>query len=111
MSPSRVALQLGITYSSHLQRTRLNVETEKNNVSILHHVFFTFRTNQTFFFCGCNRAVCDQILEGDNFSTDEAAFKVTVDLAGSLRSFGAAGDGPCTNFRFACGEVGDETSR
>ena len=27
----------------------LNVETEENNVSILHHVFFVFRRNKVFF--------------------------------------------------------------
>ena len=82
MSPSRVASQLGITYSlpskgtrSFSERKRLYVETEENNVSILHHVFFTFGTNQTFFFCSSNRAVGDQILEGDNFSTDKPRSK------------------------------------
>ena len=28
---------------------KLNIETEKNNVSILHHVFFTFGRNKVFF--------------------------------------------------------------
>ena len=61
MSPSRVASQLGITYSlpskgtrSFSERKRLYVETEENVTikscfATRHHVFFAFERNKVFF--------------------------------------------------------------
>ena len=45
---------------------------------------------QTLRLCVGQRAACLQIVEGDDLGANEAAFKVGVDLAGSLRRFGAA---------------------
>ena len=46
-----------------------------------------------------------------NLCTDEAALKVAVDLAGSLRGLGALPDGPGAAFLLAVGQEADEAQQ
>ena len=68
----------------------LYVEAEENNVAVLHHILFAFGADQTLFLGSSDGTVGNQVLKGDDLCTDEAALKVAVNFAGSLRCFGAA---------------------
>ena len=93
------------------RRTRLHIKPEQHNVAVLHNVLLALGADKALFLGGGHRAAGHQVVERDDLRADEAALKVAVNLAGSLRCFGAAGDGPCADLRFACGEVGDESEQ
>ena len=71
-----------------------DVETEQNNIAVLHHILLALGANQTLFAGSSQRAKLDEILIVDNLSANEAALEVGVNLAGSLRRLCALLDGP-----------------
>ena len=85
-------------------RGYLDVETEIDDVAVLHDVFFAFETGEAFFAGGLAAAAGDQIIVANDLGTDKAAFDVGVDLAGCLRCLGADRDGPGTDLFFTGGQ-------
>lgn len=82
-----------------------------NDVSVFHYVVFSFRADQTFFFCGGKRSALHEIFECDHLGADKASLKVGVDLSGGLRCLCALSDRPRTDFRCTGGEVRDQTEK
>ena len=74
----------------------------------MHDVIFPFQTNKAFFFGSLFAAAGDEVVIGYDFGTDEAAFDIGVDLAGSFLGFRAVDDGPCADFVSTGGEEVDQ---
>ena len=74
----------------------LYIEQEVDDVAVLHDIFLAFAADQALGLGGGHGAASLHVLKGDDFSPDEAALKVGVDLAGSLGRLSALLDGPCT---------------
>ncbi len=60
----------------------LHVEPELDDVAVLHDVFFAFDAEFTRFAGFALRAEGDEIVEGNGFGGDEAAFEIAVDESG-----------------------------
>ena len=67
--------------------SRLYVETEVHDVTVLHDVFFAFYAQFSSFFHCCFRTVPDIIIVFYHFRTDESFFKIGMDHTGTLRGF------------------------
>lgn len=66
-------LRLGIPGCSY-------IETEQNNIAILHDILFTFASDQTSVLCGTHRTGLYQLVKGNNFRSDKASFYIGVDF-------------------------------
>ena len=77
----------------------LNVEQKFDNVTVVHDVLLALGALQAL---GLDGGIVEvgvlQVFVRDDLRTDEAALKVAVDLAGSLRGLGALPDGPGAAF-------------
>ena len=64
----------------------------------MHDVIFPFQTDKAFFFGSLFAAAGDEVVVGNDFGADEAAFDVGVDLTGCFLGFRAVDDGPGADF-------------
>ena len=87
----------------------LHVEAEFDDVAVLHDVVLAFQSHKALFTGSLFAATGNEVIVGNNFSTDEAFFKVRMDLASCLRCRRSFDDGPGTRFHFPCREEGLET--
>ena len=82
------------------------------NIAIVDNVFLALGALQTL---GLDGGVIEvvgfQIAVANDAGTDEAALEIAVDLAGSLRCFGALADGPCAALLLAVGQEGDQAQQ
>ena len=62
-----------------------NVKTKFDYVAILHHVFLTFKPNQPFIAGSRFTPALNQIIIGNDFRTDKAAFEIGMDFSRRLR--------------------------
>ena len=85
-----------------------NIETEQNDVAVLHDVLLALRTDEALFTGSGGRAAFEEQFIVDDFRADEAAFDVGMDLSGSLRSLRPLFDGPGPHFRLAGRQEGHE---
>ena len=79
-----------------------------HDVTILHHIFFTFDVEQTSFAHGSFTTIFDEVFVLDDLRSDKALFKVGVNDTSTLRSLPTALVGPSTHFDFTSGDVGFE---
>ena len=90
----------------------LHIEQELDDIAVLHDILLALGALQAL---GLDGSVIEivglEVAVGDDAGADEAALKVAVDLAGSLRSLGTLADGPGTALLLAVGQEGDEPSR
>ena len=63
------------------EKSSLNIESEVHDVSILHQVLASFKTEFTRLFDGIFRTELNQIRVMINLGPDEPFFKIRVDLA------------------------------
>jgi len=89
-----------------------DVEQELDHIAIVDNVFLALGALQTL---GLDGGVIEvvgfQIAVANDAGTDEAALEIAVDLAGSLRCFGALADGPCAALLLAVGQEGDQAQQ
>ena len=65
---------------------QLNIETEQNNIAVLHHILLALAAEQPFLLGGVDAAAGDHVLIGDDLRPDEAPLDIGVDLARRLRA-------------------------
>ena len=65
---------------------RSYIESEQNNVAVLHDIFLALRANQTLLPRCSHGTAGFQIIERNYFGTDKAPFEVRVDLSRRLDS-------------------------
>src|SRR5208282_5966228 len=84
-----------------------DIETESYDISVLHDIFLPFQAQASgrFYLCG-GAAVGDEIIIVHNFCLDKTPFKVIMNCAGSLGSFGLKRNNPCFDFVLADSEKG-----
>src|SRR5436190_12314538 len=85
-------------------RVTLHIESEIDDVAVLHNILLTFQAGKAFFAGGLTRPASNEVVVPNDLSSDKPAFDVGVDLAGGLWCFCADGNGPRTNLFFAGGQ-------
>ena len=88
-----------------LQKAKLHVEAPLHDVTVLHDIFFAFDAELAFLAALRVGTEFGEIMVGNDFTGDEAAFEVAVDDACCLRGFHSFGDGPGAGFLFTCREI------
>ena len=83
MSPLK-AIHAPGTPSIALRRSESYVEAEVADVAVDHDVVLAFHADLARGLGGCHGTRVDEVVEGDDFGLDEAAFEVGVDDAGGL---------------------------
>src|SRR5579884_1290917 len=96
-------------HEAYVQPRGLHVEAEVDYVALAHYVLLALLTYEARGAQRVHRFVRDVVVVGDNLRADEAALDIAVDLAGCLRSLGAASDRPGTHFFFAGRQKRHET--
>src|SRR5699024_9880464 len=85
-----------------------DVETEQDDVPVLHDVVLALAAHQAALFGHGHRAALHQLVKADDLRPDEAPLEVGVDLARRLGGLGALCDGPGPDLGLSGGEVGNE---
>ena len=83
-----------------------DVEQEIQQITILHHVVFSFDAHLALLFGTRFAATGDEVSIRDGLRADETLFEIGVDDAGGLRRGVALVDGPGAHFLHPGGEVG-----
>ena len=83
----------------------LDVKSEVHHVAIMHDVFFPFDAHFACVFRALFAFAFDEIIEGDDFGANKAAFKVVVDDGGGFGGGVTFVDGSRADFFYASGEV------
>ena len=86
----------------------LDVETDVDDVAVLHDVIAAFQTQGAAFTGFGPGAGGEEVVEGDDLGTDEAAGDVGVNRAGGVEGRTACAQGPGARLLFVAGEEGDE---
>ena len=89
----------------------LDVKQEVDDVAVLHDILLALGADLALGLGGGHGADGLQILEGDDFGTDEATLEVGVDLTGGLGSLGATLDGPGTALISTGGQEAAQTQQ
>src|SRR5690606_37677963 len=97
--------------STSARRRTSHVEPEEQDVTVLHYVLTPFRTHQTGITRRGLRTEPIIVVKSDRFSANKPFLKVTVNLAGSLRSARAAADRPRTRLLRPGREERDESEQ
>ena len=66
---------------------KLYIKSEKNYISVLNNVLFSFHAYDALFSCGCKASVVEKILIVDYLRLDEATLEVSMYLAGCCGAF------------------------
>jgi len=82
-----------------------NVEPKLNDVTRTHNIVFAFGTDFTGRLGSLFGTGGNQVIVIDYLSSDESAFKIAVNHAGSLWRRVAAADRPCADFFLAGGKI------
>src|SRR5579863_1630096 len=80
-------------------------------VAVLHNVLLAFEAKRAAGAGGGFRARVEQRVPADGLGADEVMLEVGVDGSGTLRGFGASGNGPGAALVFAGGEEADEAQQ
>ena len=88
-----------------------DVESEQNDVAVLHNVVFAFGADFAFFASGGEAAAFEKYLVVDDFRADKPALEIGMYLAGGLRGFSACFYGPGARFGFAGGQKAHEPEK
>lgn len=73
---------------------KLDIKAKMDDIPVLDDVILAFQAQPAFLLSHGQRTGVDQIVIMDNFGADEAALKIGVNLARSLRRLRAPADGP-----------------
>src|SRR5674476_1019647 len=90
---------------------KLHVELEQQHVAVFHDVFLAFHPVEAFFARGGDGTEFHQIVVGDGFGLDEAAFKIGMNHARRLGRGVADVNRPGADFLFARREIRPQTEQ
>ena len=90
---------------------KLYIKSEKNYISVLNNVLFSFHAYDTLFSCGCKASVVKKILIVDYLRLDEATLEISMYLAGCLWCLCTFLYSPCTALILSCCEEGNKSEK